>query len=463
MAAGPSPGTRAPSRSGSASAPHPVGRPPELPLLGALWELRRDPLGTVLRNAREHGDLVRFHVLGRGIWQINHPKLVDEAVFRQGKHLDKGYGYRVMRGLMGEGLITAGHAVNRRQRPLVAPALTRKVVPRWTAQILSVVDGWIDGALGRTLDLQAAMLDLARSIVVRVILGSESDRHVAAARAVELIVAHAISEVWGLGRFLPDGVPTPSRRALARALADFDRVVAETLAERRAGPPGEGDVLDAMLAARAADGRAMTDRELRDEIATLFLAGHETTARTLTQALVLGRRHPKSWRALVDEVDRALGDRDPTWPDLRRLERVRAHGLETMRLRPPIWMVTRSATAPVRVGGHTVRPGEELFVPIYGIHHDPRWFDDPDAFRPERWLDGLEARLPRHAFMPFGPPPRRCIGDQLGLMVQQITLARIAQRCRLEAKAPEPPLEAALVLRFAGPVRLALAPRSAAP
>ncbi|HJL16465.1 MAG TPA: cytochrome P450 [Sandaracinaceae bacterium LLY-WYZ-13_1] len=460
MTAAPSVTSQAPSR--PAKARHPVGRPPVLPLLGALVDLRRDTLGTLARNAREHGDLVRFHVLGRGIWQLNHPELVHDAVFRQGKHLDKGYGYRVLRGLMGEGLITASHPVNRRQRPLVAPALTRKVVPRWTAQIRSFVDAWIDGALGRTLDVQASMLDLARSITVGVVLGSESERHVAAARAVELIVTHAIPEIWGLGRFLPDAVPTPSRRALARALADFDRAVADTLAERRARPPRDADVLDAMLAARDADGRPMDDRALRDEIATLFLAGHETTSRTLTQALVLGRTHPESWRALVEEVDRVLGGRDPTWPDLRKLERVRAHALETMRLRPPVWMVTRSATAPMQVGGHPVQPGEELFVPIYLIHHDPRWFDAPDAFRPARWLDGLEARLPRHAFMPFGPPPRRCIGDQLGMMVLQITLARIAQRCRLALKAPEPPLDPGLVLRFAGPARLAFAPRSAA-
>ena len=176
----------------------------------------------------------------------------------------------------------------------------------------------------------------------------------------------------------------------------------------------------------------MSDQQLRDEMMTLFMAGHETTANTLAWAWVLLSRHPEVEARLHAELDRVLGDRLPTLADLPRLKYTESVVHETLRVYPTVWVIGREAIEPVELGGYRIPAGTTVFMPQWVIHRDGRWFDDPEAFRPERWADGLMQRIHRYAYFPFGGGPRICIGNNFALMEATLILATIARQYRLE-------------------------------
>ena len=175
----------------------------------------------------------------------------------------------------------------------------------------------------------------------------------------------------------------------------------------------------------------MSDRQLRDEMMTLFLAGHETTANTLAWTWVLLSRHPDAEARLHAELDLVLGDRLPTVADLPRLKYTESVVNETLRVYPTVWVIGREAIEPVELGGYLIPAGTTVFMPQWVIHRDGRWFDDPEAFRPERWADGLMQRIHRYAYFPFGGGPRICIGNNFALMEATLILATIARQYRL--------------------------------
>ncbi len=189
-----------------------------------------------------------------------------------------------------------------------------------------------------------------------------------------------------------------------------------------------------LLAARDDEGAGMTDRQLRDECVTLFLAGHETTALTLTYAFHLLAHHPEAESRLAAELGDVLGDRLPSAADLPRLSYTGHVVRESMRLYPPAWAIGREVVEPFEVGGYRLAKGTQLLISQWVLHRDPRWFVEPDAFRPERWADDLLRRLPKGAYIPFGDGPRVCIGNHFAMMEAVLILATLAQRHRLSCR-----------------------------
>ena len=208
------------------------------------------------------------------------------------------------------------------------------------------------------------------------------------------------------------------------------------------------------------NGRQMSDRQLRDEVMTLFLAGHETTANTLAWAWVLLARHPHVEAQLHAEIDLVLGSRLPTVTDLPRLKYAESIIHETLRVYPTVWVIGRKAVEPVELGGYLIPAGTTVFMPQWVIHRDDRWFDDPETFCPERWADGLMQRIHRYAYFPFGGGPRICIGNNFALMEATLILATIARRYRLKlaTDAAITPLPT-ITLRPAHGVKVVLAKR----
>jgi cytochrome P450 len=226
-------------------------------------------------------------------------------------------------------------------------------------------------------------------------------------------------------------VPPPARRRNRAAIAQLDRIVYGIIATRRASGEDRGDLLSILLAARDADdGSRMTDQQVRDEIMTLFLAGHETTAVALSWTWYLLAQHPDVEKRLADELGTLLDGRLPTVADLPRLRYAEMVVTESMRLYPPAFMLTRRVVEPFEIGGHRIEAETALIMSQWITQRDPRWFDAPEVFQPERWEHDLAKRLPRYAYFPFGGGPRLCIGNTFALMEATLLLATIAQRFR---------------------------------
>jgi cytochrome P450 len=229
----------------------------------------------------------------------------------------------------------------------------------------------------------------------------------------------------------PTWLPTPRNIRAAVAIRRLDKIIFRFIAERRTSGKDAGDLLSMLLAARDEDGSRMTDRQLRDEAITIFLAGHETTANALSWTWMLLSQNPAVETKLHAELDAVLAGRTPSLDDLPKL-RYTGHVItESMRLYPPAWGMARVAIEDVEIGGYSIPKGCGVSLAQWVVHRDPRWFDAPEEFCPERWEGDLMKRLPRFAYFPFGGGPRQCIGNNFAVMEATLLLATIAQRFRI--------------------------------
>jgi cytochrome P450 len=303
------------------------------------------------------------------------------------------------------------------------------------------------------------MTEVTLRIAARTLFGTDVGEDLARIRASSLCMTeHFRSRLFSLMILLPDAVPTPGNLRYRRAVRDLDALVYRIIGERRATGKETPDVLHMLLAARDDDGLGMTDRQLRDEVMTLLLAGHDTTALALTWALVLLAQHPEVEARLSAQVHDVLGDRPPTSADVPRLPFVEQVVSETLRLYPAAWAIGREAIRDTQIGGQRIARGTSVITSPWVLHRDSRFFDAPADFQPQRWANGLAQRLPRFAYVPFGGGQRVCIGSSFALLEASLVLATIVQRFRLELAEPERPVELLPVVtlrpRGAVPMRL---------
>jgi cytochrome P450 len=276
------------------------------------------------------------------------------------------------------------------------------------------------------------MMALTLAIVAKTLFEADvSDQADAVGHA-----ANVLAEDFGARlrsfRLLPHWVPTPANLRSGRAIRRLDQVVYRIIAARRSSGEDRGDLLSILLHAQDADhGTRMTDRQVRDEAMTLFMAGHETTAVALSWTWYLLARHPEVEARVAEELRTVLGGRAPTLADLPRLTYTERVVTESMRLYPPAYVMGREATRPTEVAGYPVARNVIVVIPTWVVHRDARWFDEPEAFRPDRWAAERARSLPRYAYFPFGGGPRQCIGNAFAMMETVLLLTTIAQRCRL--------------------------------
>jgi cytochrome P450 len=276
------------------------------------------------------------------------------------------------------------------------------------------------------------MMRLTLEIVAKTLFDADVTGDAAAATdAMETVLRCFSARVESIVR-MPDVVPTPVNLRMKRAARRLDNIIFRIIADRRASGEDRGDLLSTLVRAQDEDdGHGMTDKQLRDEAMTLFMAGHETTANTLAWVFYLLSRHPEVEAKLHEELSRVLGGRAPTFDDVLRLGYAEDIITEALRVFPTVWIIGREAIEPCTIGGYPVPVGMTIFMSQWVVHHDPRFFDDPEEFRPERWADGLIRRIPKHAYFPFGGGPRICIGNIFAIMEAVLLLATIAQRFRL--------------------------------
>jgi cytochrome P450 len=407
--------------------------PPRTWLLGNLREFSQDRLGTLMRWAREYGDLVSARFGPRSIVFVNHPDAVEEVLVNQNRRFIKHYRLRQAKQTLGNGLLTSEGEFWRGQRKLAQPAFHRERIAAYGQSMVEFTERMLQSwASGQVRDLQLDMMRLTLDIVAKTLFDAElGGASAGVSEAMEKLM-HSFVVSTASPLVMPRWLPTPLNLRVAREVRRLNRVLYSIIADRRRRGEDRGDLLSMLLHVQDEEsGRGMTDRQLRDECMTLFLAGHETTANTLAWAWFLLSSHPEVEARLHAELDAVLGGRSPTVADMPRLTVADQIVTETLRLYPPGWMLGREAIETIELGGYRIPKGTTVFMPAYVIHRDPRWFNDPEAFRPQRWADGLLQRIPRYAYFPFGGGPRICIGNSFALMEATLVLAAIAQQYRL--------------------------------
>lgn len=409
-------------------------------LVSNTIEFARNPLEFLSRCARQYGDVVKLQLPFGRTYLLNHPDDVEFMLTTSNRNFKKGKAFEASRLVLGNGLVTSEGDFWLRQRRLMQPAFHRERIKTYAEVMVDyttkMLDQWQDGQIH---NLEEDMQKLTLQIVNRLLFGLELSGDKAA--EVSGKVEHAFKEIQDRlvnPLHLPESVPTPGNRRYLNTIRELDRVIFEIIEQRRANPGQKDDLLAILLEAQDEDGRQMTDQQLRDELLTLFIAGHETTALAMTWAFYLLSQHPEVETRLLDELNQVLQGRTPQMADLPRLPYTELVIKETLRLYSPAQFLFREALTDCEIGGYPVPAGTQLIAASWVLHRDPRFYDQPDEFRPERWESEKAKNLPKYAYAPFGGGPRLCIGNTFALTEAALLLATIAQRYRLSLKTTKP-------------------------
>jgi cytochrome P450 len=414
-------------------------------IMGVMRDFNRDTLGFVTR-CRDYGDVVHTRFLYVHAYFLYNPADIESLLttnaksYRKAQSLRSPFFYR----LVGNGLVTSEGDFWRRQRRLAQPAFHRQRISSYGDVMVlyaeRAIAGWKNG---ERRNLSRDMTRLTLEIVVKTLFNSDVSSDADHVGEMLSSIAKPFASQATLKWILDNRLPTPGHRRYFRAVSEIDRIVFRIIAERRASGHDEGDLLSMLLQAQDEDGSQMTDAQLRDEVMTLFLAGHETTALALSWSWYLLAMHPEAEQKFHAELREVLGGRAPNVSDLPRLKYTEMIAKEAMRLYPPAYAVGREALEDTEIGGYHVPKGTQLFAFQWVTHRDPRYFDEPEAFKPERW--NAEGQIQKYAYFPFGGGPRQCIGNYFAMMEIVLLLATIGQRFRF-ALDPEHKVEVLPVL-----------------
>lgn len=440
-----------------ATPPGPKGRL----LRGNLAEFARDRLGFFTRCAQDYGDLLAFRLGPRRCLLLSHPDFIEYVLVSGSRHFTKHFAVRLNRLLIGNGLLSSEGDFWLRQRRLVQPAFLREQIASYGEIMVQTTERLLaTWRAGETRDIHAEMMRLTLEVVAQALFGADvaADAHDVGV-AVEAALNSYVTRVGSLV-LLPEWVPTPANVRLQRAARRLDEILFRIIAQRRTAGTARNDLLSLLLHAHDVDGTRMTDRQLRDEAMTLFLAGHETTALALTWAWYALAQHPEVENRLAAELQQVLGGRAPSVADLPRLRYTERVVQESLRLYPPVYAIGREAVTECTIGGYRVLPGTTVLMSQWVMHRRPRYFADPEVFDPDRWQDERAKRVPKYAYFPFGGGPRVCIGNTFAMMEAVLALAMIVQkyRCTLVPGHPVKP-RAQVTLRPAQGVKMVVVPR----
>jgi len=392
-----------------------------------------DPLGFFTNMARTYGDISHVHVANEHLFLLSNPQLIKDVLVTHQKNFLKGRGLERAKRLLGDGLLTSEGGIHLRQRRLMQPAFHRERIDSYATVMTGFADrvqrGWTDGG---TIDAAQEMMRLTLGVVGETLFGSDVE---SLAPRVGRSLTTMLDSFWLT--MLPlfdvlEHLPLPAFRRMRMARAELDTIIYGLIAERRRSPGDRGDLLSMLLSAQddEGDGGGMSDRQVRDEAMTIFLAGHETTATALAWTWYLLSGAPDVEAQLHDEIDRVLGGRLPTLQDLQSLPFVEQVVTESMRLYPPAWIIGRRAIEDYPAAGYVVPARSLVLVSPYVMHRDVRFFAEPDRFLPGRWTPELKASLPPFAYFPFGGGARRCIGESFAWMELLLVISTLAQRWR---------------------------------
>jgi cytochrome P450 len=412
---------------------YPPGPRRTFPLSGLL-AYRRGPLPFFQNLAAQYGDISYFRLGPQEAFFVNHPDHVKDVLVTNHQNFHKGLALQRAKRLLGEGLLTSEGEFHRRQRRLAQPAFHRARIASYAGVMTDYASEtrarWRDGD---TLDMSEEMMRLTLGIVGKTLFDADvvSDaREVGEAMTVVMDLFNTITIPFFE---LIQKLPLPQLRRFDTAKAKLDAIIYRLIEERRRSGEDRGDLLSMLLLAQdtEGDGGAMTNEQLRDEVMTIFLAGHETTANALVWTWYLLSQNPLVEEKLHEELDRVLAGRLPAFADVAQLKYTEMVLAESMRLYPPAWAVGRLAMAETEIAGYTVPAKALVLMSQYVMHRDPRYFSDPLRFDPERWTATARESRPQFSYFPFGGGPRRCIGEGFAWMEGILLIAALAQQWRM--------------------------------
>lgn len=405
--------------------------PPTTPRFHQVRRYQHDPHAFMLELFTAHGSLVRW----RGffdVYLVDDPDYIRQVLARGHERFSKHtIDYRVLGQLMGRGLVTNDGPDWTRQRRLMQPMFASSRINSFDS-VINTLAGETAADWQRRLDQGPIAVDREMSaltfrIVGRTLFGSDIDRYAGEMASILHVVNLQPQEPRGLMTLLP-WIPTPHNIRWNRARRRLDEIVYGLIEERRQGGTGGGDILDRLVNARDEEtGRSMSRRQMRDEIVTLMLAGHETSATALTWTLYLLATHPDVERRLRETLDTELGGKPATASDLPRLGYLKQVVQESMRLYPPVWAVSRRSREAVTFGPYTVPAGSYIGAITYALHRNPAYWPDPERFDPDRFAPSQSAGRHSYCYLPFGAGPRTCIGAGMAMLEIQLVLARLVQ------------------------------------
>jgi len=419
------------------------------------------PLETFRRWASEYGDIFYYRAAWLHVYFLNRPDLIDYVLVRNPQNFLKDRVVQNSRWLLGSGLLTAEDDAWKRQRRLIQPAFSRDRIADYarcmTDSAEQMLASW---KAGTVVDIHQEMMSLTLRVVVRALFGLETMETGKISRSLNTIMLNSIGGRLLLPPFVRY-LPLSGMRDVRRAVGDMNAAVYEIIRQRRSGDKqASGDLISLLMNARDEDGSKMTDQQLRDEVTTFLLAGHETTALTLSWALYLLSQSAAADEKLHQEMDRVLAGKLPSISDLPPLTFVDSVIKETMRLYPPAWSVARTAIADFELEKYRIPAGANIVMSQWIMHRDSRFFSQPEEFDPDRWGRSASQNLPRFAYFPFGGGPRQCIGASFATTEAVLILATIARRYRLASVEKTPVLPVpGLTLRPKDPIRMRIEER----
>ena len=423
-------------------------------------ERRQDALAFFTKLTRDFGDVSQLRLLNFRTLFLNHPDDIEDVLVNKARSFEKGRVMNANMRLFGDGLLTSEGDFWLRQRRLVQPAFHRARIAAYGATMVEYAERAMrEWKSGETRDIHQDMMQITLQIVGKTLFNADLARDAKeVGETLETLLKLAAD--FGKTILIPLWVPTPRNLRARLGIRRIEKIIYRIIAQKRAEARDTGDLLSMLLAVQDEDGSRMTDKQLRDETITLFLAGHETTANALAWTIWLLAQNPEAESKFHAELESVLARRAPTVEDIPKLVYTGHVLTESMRLYPPAWGMARLVVEPVEVAGYKLEPGNGVACAQWVVHRDPRWFDVPEKFLPERWEGDLAKRIPRFAYFPFGGGPRQCIGNSFALMEATLILATVAQRFRfnLVKEHPVKPL-ASITLRPAHGIRATLEAR----
>ncbi|MEO1373629.1 MAG: cytochrome P450 [Cyanobacteria bacterium J06635_10] len=409
-------------------------------LVGSLPEYQRNPLGFLTNCAKNYGDVVYLSGLIPS-FLLNHPNFIEEMLVKKQQYLIKSQFVSIVKPLLGNGLLLSEGEFWKKQRHLINPAFHHARIKAYSRVMVEytqrMLDTWENGEIR---DIHHDMMNLTLTIAAKTLFGSQVDKDVdTIEQAIKVTLKHFDIRSTNLLLFLlPDWIPTPDNLGFQTAVKQIDAIVYRLIQEHRASGDETDNLLSMLLNLQSEDGTRMSDKQIRDEVMTLILAGHETTALTLSWAWYLLAKHPEIEAKLIAELKTVLAGGNPNLSDLRQLRYTEWVILETMRLYPPVWIIPRTVKSDCEIGGYHMKKGQGLVASQWIVHRDPRWFENPDTFNPSRWENDLIKRLPSFAYFPFGGGSRICIGKSFAMMEACLVLATIAQNYKFTLVSQQP-------------------------
>ncbi|CAM4397763.1 cytochrome P450 [Paenibacillus tarimensis] len=420
-----------------------VPGPRPIPILGNFLDLGANPLKFFSSCTDKYGPVVKLTLeKDRDMYILSRPEDIRYVLVNTQKQFKKGYQRdRILNLVLGNGLITSEGDFWLRQRRLSQPAFHQSRINSYAAVMIQsasrMLESWQDGEIR---DIHQDMMHCTMEIVARTLFNvdlSSSEDAKTVGRALDQVLHQYVKQSTSVSRrlleMLPVQLPLRGHAELRQSVEELDRMIFTIIEQRRQQEDQDhGDLLSMLLQARDDDGTGMTDEQLRDEVMSLFLAGHETTANVLGWSFYALGQHPAAYRKLTDELDKVLQGRLPGMEDIPRLAYTQSIVKESMRLYPPVWMISREALTDVEFDGCTLPAGCEIALSQWIMHRHPDYFPEPKSFIPERWTSEFEENLPPYAYFPFGAGPRVCIGSNFAMMEAVLLLAAVAQSYTLE-------------------------------